>query len=224
MAAFALAREFGAPGLELDVRLCGSGELVVIHDDDCLRTTGVALPVESAPYGHISELDAGAGERIPRLSDVMDEFSGDLYIDIELKTKKTTNDPLPLALAEFLRSRAMTASGLNRRIVVSSFNPIALGAFKRAAPEYATAVIWDGSAELPWYLRRGQGRWISRCDYLKPNRLKATALSAALLSRGGGRPMVAWTVDDATTAEKLVGRGYAGIVTNRPQDIVRILR
>jgi glycerophosphoryl diester phosphodiesterase len=224
MAAFALAKEYGAPGLELDVHLCATGELVVVHDANFLRTTGADLDVAAASVSRIKELDAGssfgpafAGERVPLLNEVLDAFSGELYIDIELKSKKVWNDPLPKALAALLRDRAKTAKGLERRITVSSFNPFALAAFKRAAPEFATAIIWSGHEELPFYLRRGQGRWISGCDYLKPIKTMAAPLPFA---RAIGRPMVAWTADDIELAAELVKKGCAGVVTNRPQDIV----
>jgi glycerophosphoryl diester phosphodiesterase len=42
MAAFRLARDLGAPGLELDVHVCRSGELVVAHDDTFKRTASLA--------------------------------------------------------------------------------------------------------------------------------------------------------------------------------------
>ncbi|MFA6508287.1 MAG: glycerophosphodiester phosphodiesterase family protein [Treponemataceae bacterium] len=220
MASFRLAREYGAPGLELDIHRCASGELVVIHDANFLRTTGVDLRVEDATYERIKELDAGKGERIPLLSDVLDEFSDALYIDIELKTKKTNNDPLPEAFAHLLHDRVQSSKGVERRIVVSSFNPLALATFKRAAPEYATAVIWSDDGELPFYLRSGQGRWLSSCDYLKPIKKKATLFSLAFLSRLGGRPLVPWVVDDPAEARRLVSIGCTGIITNRPQDLV----
>ena len=230
MASFRLAREVGAPGLELDIHRCATGELVVVHDANFKRTTGVDLRAEDEPYAEIRKLDAGsikgasfAGERIPLLTDVIDEFSGGMYIDIELKTKKTKNDPLPEALAALLRDLSKTNRDLPRRIVVSSFNPLALAAFKRAAGEYATAVIWCADGEVPFFLRSGQGRWLSSCDYLKPIKTKATPLSLALLSRIGGRPIVPWTVDDPAEARILVGRGCAGVVTNRPQDLVPLL-
>jgi glycerophosphoryl diester phosphodiesterase len=231
MAAFALARELGAPGLELDVRRCATGELVVAHDDTFSRTAGLDAEVEALPYARIAGLDAGAffgpdfsGERVPLLDEVLDEFAGSLYLDIELKTRKTRDDPLPGALAAALRDRARSRPELERSVVVSSFNPLALYAFKRAAPRFATAIIWDGGAALPFYLRRGQGRWLSRCDYLKPQAGKAGRLSVALLSRVGGRPAVAWTVDDAPAAERLLEAGCEGLITNRPQDLLPLIR
>ncbi len=237
MASFKLARTVGAPGIELDIHLCASGELVVIHDDNLKRTTGLDKPVEEATWDEIRSLDAGswfgpafAGERVPLLEEVLDEFIPGTYIDIELKSRRRGQDPLPRAFAKMLKEReaALRASHpeageLWSWITVSSFNPLTLGAFKKEASEYATSIIWCNDAELPAYLHQGEGRWISRCDYLKPIHDKATRLSHAFLSGVGRRPMVPWVVDDGDLARKLIARGCAGVITNRPQDIVGAL-
>jgi glycerophosphoryl diester phosphodiesterase len=229
LAAFRLARELGAPGLELDIHLCATGELVVVHDHSLKRTAGRDALVADLGWPELAELDAGtwfgpefSGERLPLLAQVLDEFP-ELYIDIELKTKKTKADPLPAALAAFLAARAVTDKGLPRRITVSSFNPLALAAFKRAAPDYATAVIWCADAEVPWFLRSGQGRWLAGCDYLKPIKTKATPLSLFALSRLGRRPVVPWTVDSPEEAVVLIRDGCAGVISNRPGDLVHPL-
>ncbi len=237
MASFRLAAEVGAPGIELDIHLCASGELVVVHDDNLKRTTGLDKRVEEATLDEIRALDAGswfgkefAGERIPLLAEVLDEFVPGVYIDVELKSRSRGRDPLPGAFARFLRKREATlrlnspeAGELWDWITVSSFNPLTLAAFKKEAAEYATSVIWCDDDELPAYLRRGEGRWIARCDYLKPIYKKATALSRALLSGIGRRPMVPWTVDDPELAAALIKGGCAGVITNRPQDLVGVI-
>jgi len=238
MASFKLAREVGSPGIELDIHLCASGELVVTHDDSLKRTTGLDKKVEAASLAEIRALDAGswfdpafAGERIPLLDEVIDEFVPGTYIDIELKTRKRGQDPFPGIFARSLKAREAAhrkkhpeTGELWSWITVSSFNPLALAAFKKEAPEYATSAIWSNDEELPSYLHNGEGRWLARCDYLKPIHSKATRLSQALLSIVGGRPMVPWVVDDPELAHTLVDRGCVGVITNRPQDIVPALR
>src|SRR4029453_13086438 len=75
LAAFRLARAQGADGVELDVRRCATGEVVVIHDGDARRTAGAPLRIAEAPLAALRALDAGAwkgerfrGERIPLLA------------------------------------------------------------------------------------------------------------------------------------------------------------
>jgi len=226
MAAFRKARELGSPGLELDVQACASGELVVLHDASLRRTTGMDTVLDHLNLSELRQLDAGSwfsadfsSERTPLLSEVLEEFNDKLYIDIELKSRLVKNDPLPLGLARLLNS-FMAGTGRHAMVSVSSFNPFVLAGFKQAAPKIPTAIIWSADTELPWYLRAGQGRWLSHCDYLKPVHTKATLFSLVLLGKIGGYPVIPWVVDSTVDAEELVGFGCEGIITNRPQDLV----
>lgn len=62
----------GANSLEMDLRLSGDGEIVVIHDRTVDRTTDGTGEVSSINLARLRELDAGRGERIPLLSEVID--------------------------------------------------------------------------------------------------------------------------------------------------------
>src|SRR5512147_2878351 len=72
LAAFRLAMEQGADGVELDAWCCATGEVVVVHDEDTGRVAGEALAVPETPWTALHALDVGAwkgdrfrGERIP---------------------------------------------------------------------------------------------------------------------------------------------------------------
>src|SRR5262249_38764427 len=78
LAAMRLAWAQGADAIECDVHLARDGELVVVHDPDARRTTGVALEVARASVAELQQLDAGrwkdarfAGEKIPTLDEVL---------------------------------------------------------------------------------------------------------------------------------------------------------
>jgi glycerophosphoryl diester phosphodiesterase len=223
MAAFNKARETGAPGIELDIHLCASGELVVAHDDTFQRTAGDGRRVTELKYGEIRGIDVGSffdpafrGERPPRLEDVLEAFCPGMYIDIELKTRKTKDDPLPGRLAEVLGrfgDRALQS------VTVSSFNPFGILVFKRLCPRVPTAIIWSADTEVPPILRCGFGRFLSRCDYLKPVHRQVNPFSRFWLGGLEGRPLIPWTIDDRGLAERMLKTGCAGIITNRPQDM-----
>lgn len=228
MEAFHLAKDAGAPGLELDIHRCKSGQLVVIHDDSLLRTTGLNRPVEDCTWDELKGLDAGSWLdksfshcRLPLLQEVLEEFLPDLYIDIELKSRRSSADPLPEALAEMLESFGKRAEG---QVTVSSFNPLALRNFKKQGPQYPTAVIWCGDAELPSYLHHGEGRWLAGCDYLKPIHHKVSRAFSFMLGTLGGWPIVPWTVDSPDLGRDLLRKSCAGIITNRPQDLVPLVK
>ncbi len=215
-AAFALARELGVPGVELDVHLCASGQLVVTHDHSAKRVTGQDLDLESTPWERLRELDAGAwkgpsysGERFPLLPDLLEEFGADLYWDIEIKSRDAADRGLEDRLAKLLSSPRWSG-----RVAVSSFNPLAVKRFKARVPSIPTAVIWCRSKDLKWYLRHGEGRWIAGTDYLKPD--KALVKSPPF---PGSRERAAWTVDDPEEARRLLSLGCSGIISNRPHEL-----
>ena len=69
MASFKKAREVGAPGIELDIHVCKSGELVVVHDDTFQRTAGDSRAIADLTLAEIQAIDVGKGERPPLLDD-----------------------------------------------------------------------------------------------------------------------------------------------------------
>jgi glycerophosphoryl diester phosphodiesterase len=224
MAAFRLARELGAPGLELDVHVCSSGELVVVHDDTFKRTAppddnGDGRDIEELTLAEIRHIDLGSGEHPPLLEEVLEEFCPDMYIDIELKSRKTRNDPLPGLVAAKLKS---LGDRVEKAVTLSSFNPFCLAAFKRICPQFPAAVIWSASLEVPLMLRYGLGRFLSPCDYVKPVHTQVSPRSCRRIS--GGRPLVPWVLDDPVTAQRMLDMGCEGIITNRPQDMVILLQ
>ena len=93
LAAFKAAVRVGADGIELDVMHCGSGEIVVIHDDSVDRTTNASGHVGTMPLDTLRMLDAGArfapgfsGEIIPTLEEVLDTVGHRVRANIEIKS------------------------------------------------------------------------------------------------------------------------------------------
>lgn len=227
LVAFKKAREVKAPGIELDVHQCASGELVVAHDDTFLRTAGDDRAIADLTLQEIRAIDVGAffdpsfrGEHPLLLEEVIEEFCPDIYIDIELKTRKTKQDPLPGLVAEKIR---VLGNRVSQSLSISSFNPFSLTAFKRLCPFIPTAIIWSADKEVPPLLRYGFGRFISSCDYLKPVHLQVKRFSSGKGAYQRKRPLVPWTIDDPALGEKMLHLGCEGIITNRPQDMKAII-
>jgi glycerophosphoryl diester phosphodiesterase len=232
LAAFRKARELGILGLELDIHVCATGELVVAHDDNFLRTApsganAGGINIEELPLKEIRAVDVGSffdsafsGERPPLLEEVIEEFCPALYIDIELKSGRVLGDKLPGLAAKKLRSFGKVVEGA---VTVSSFNPFSIAAFKRAAPHIPTAIIYGESAEVPRILRRGFGRHIAACDYVKPNHRLVNQASFSRISVREKRPMIPWTIDDPAIAQAMLRLGCLGIISNRPQDLASLV-
>jgi len=109
---FRKAISCGAKGLELDVRRCRDGTIVVIHDATIDRTTNGSGRVSDLTYAQLSRFDAGHGDPIPRLSDVLDEFGPICTLHIELKESGIAKD-----VADMVVER-----GLTEHVTLSAFD------------------------------------------------------------------------------------------------------
>ncbi len=89
LAAFKKAIDLGANMIELDVRVCKSREVVVIHDSSVDRVTNGHGSVEGMTLTELKGLEMQKGERIPTLEEVLDFMDKKAKINIELKGKKT---------------------------------------------------------------------------------------------------------------------------------------
>jgi glycerophosphoryl diester phosphodiesterase len=228
MASFKKAKALGAPGIELDIHRCSSGELIVFHDDTTKRLCpGTDFSIIDTPWETLRTLDIGSwkspdfsSERPILLSELLEELGSSLYFDIEIKARTTEDRGAEAALAELLKKMNIPVD----TAVFSSFNPVALRRFKKLAPAYSTAVIYCKSKELPWYLRKGQGRFIAGCDFLKPEHVNVSKASVLADSSIGGYPVIPWTVDDGALAQDLLRKGCIGIITNKPDVILQAIR
>ena len=93
MAAFVGAKKQGADWAELDVQQTKDKQIIVSHDTNLKRVTGVDKDVINMTYSEIEKLDAGkfkdvkfVGEKIPLLEEVIDYAKeNNLKLNIELK-------------------------------------------------------------------------------------------------------------------------------------------
>lgn len=205
MAAFQLAFDQGADGIELDVMLSKDKQLVVIHDDTLDRTTNGSGRVRDLTLAQLHALDAGMGEQIPTLKQVLDAFGGQMLINIELKNYATPFDALPVLAAQLLKSEALIES-----VIISTFNPFNLGRVRRHCPGVQLGLLAvPGKADF-WLWR------LFRYDALHPHFTDVDqALVAAQKARQ--RQVNVWTVDDPDEIRRLAALGVDSLITNDPQ-------
>lgn len=204
LAAFQLALDQGADGIELDVMLSADGEMVVIHDEEVDRTTNGHGKVRNLTLNQLKALDAGQGESIPTLAEVLDRFGGKFLINIELKNYASILDALPVKVAHLVASRHMAAS-----VLISSFNPINLPRFRQHC---AGAKV--GLLILPGKIKHWLWRMF-RVDALHPHYQDVDALLVSAV-QGRGREVNVWTVDDPDQICRLTNLGVDSIITNDP--------
>lgn len=136
------------PAVELDVRRCGSGELVVFHDERLDRLLGVEGRVADTDLDTLQSHAVGGGAsgsdgtaddaRVPTLSTALDAIPDDMLVNVELKE------------AEIAAAVADVVADAANDVLLSSFSPAALSAsadagdqplaFVTAEPDWDTAV------------------------------------------------------------------------------------
>jgi glycerophosphoryl diester phosphodiesterase len=217
LAAFQALLEHGIPGAELDVQLSRDGRLMVIHDFNLQRVTGLDAAVRESDSSAIRALDAGSwvapqfrGQRVPLLEEVLASCGERLYYDIELKWDRKEANGLEEAVVACLRRH-----GLQRRCLLSSFNPYCIARLRRLTPQLPTAHIWTDSRELPFLLRHGEAGLLLPTPFIKPEAGRISPLRALTYRLLGSR-MLAWTVDDGEEARRLLRLGVRGFISNDP--------
>lgn len=222
LVAFRLAWHERADAAECDVHLARDGEVVVIHDEDTRRTTGVRGKVRECPLAELQTLDAGswkarrfAGERIPSLREVLDTIPRGRRLFIEIKSGPETIAPLA---ADLRRSRVKPA-----QIAIIGFDLRVMRLAKRALP--CAAVYWT----LESHAARGGGRAWAFSPGEMIRLIHAAGLDGLDVDAAGpidaaftaqlhaaGLKLFVWTVNDARLAHRLAAAGVDGLTTDRP--------
>lgn len=100
----------GANALEFDVRRTKDGKLVVIHNLSVKRTTNGSGNVCDLTYRQLSELDAGFGEKIPLLEDVLTDFAARAFLNIHIKEDGIAEDVLKMIQFYCLRDQVLISA------------------------------------------------------------------------------------------------------------------
>jgi glycerophosphoryl diester phosphodiesterase len=197
IASFKKALRFGATGLEFDVRRCADGSLIVIHDDTIDRTTNGKGPVAELSYEQLRRFDAGFGEPIPLLTDVLDTFGAQCLLNIELKVAGIAHDVKKLVLER----------RLERHVLVSAFEWPEL---RSLTPEIPIALL---SSKLE-NLIRVAGELGAAAIHPRRDLVTATLLSAA---REAKLQTHVWTVNDPDEMARFRDLEVDGIFTDFPE-------
>ncbi len=216
LAAFRLAMQRGADGVELDVWRCGTGELVVAHDDDLRRVGGSPLVVHRAPLAALRAVDVGRwkaerfrGERVPLLAEVLEAVPWGI-VNVELKSARFQLPDLELAreVARLLRERRA-----EERALVSSFDFRLVAAFRVYSRRVATALLFEDGH--PWRGRVAGAAALLSPSSLNPDLRLVTPERFRSWARGG-RGVFVWTADAPGDVARLCALGAAGLFANDP--------
>lgn len=223
LAAFLLAAELGADGIELDVQPSRDGEVVVIHDFTLEGSTDGNGPVRERSLDELKTLDAGsyfdpvyAGQQIPTLQEVIDVVGHRLLLNIELRTFTWEDNGLTAGVVRIIEDNQLLES-----TIVSSFNPVALQRVKRLNPWIPIGLLYGPGIPLP--LRRPWVRHLLKLDAIHPDHSLVDARYVQW-ARKRHYPVHAWTVDDPGRMWQLMRLGVDVIITNRPDLLNQVLQ
>lgn len=219
LAAFELAREQGADGIEFDAKLTRDGAVVIHHDRTLNRTTDGSGPLAAYGLDELKALDAGSffnpmfkHERIPTLEEVIGAAGDDLLLNIELTNYAHTRDALPDAVVAIVRKHR-----LQERVLLSSFNPIALRRVRSLAPALLTGLLV--MPQQPAFMRAYLRRSCPHDAYHPHHSMLNERATAKSLSHG---PVNVWTVNEEQQLMRCVELRVSGIITDQP-DHARML-
>ena len=206
--AYRIAMEMGADRAELDVWLSKDGEVVLMHDEELLRTTGSEGMVWEHTLDELKSLEAGSwfaekfkGEPIPTLREVIGLAKGKMKLNIEVKTSKPE---------QLIAQRVVEIIRLENFIdecIVTSFDRDVIIEVKRIAPEITTGFIID--EELPEGVM--DGTW----DILSCSHELATK-EFINEAHGRGKRIHVWTINEPGRIRHFARLGVEGIITDRP--------
>ncbi|MCD6508185.1 hypothetical protein J7M22_16405 [Candidatus Poribacteria bacterium] len=214
MTAFRKAIEIGVDCIELDVHICKTGEIIVMHDSTLDRTTDLSGKISEVPLEEIKRADAGAwfreefrGEPVPTLEEALN-FIGERAITVvEIK-----DEWIAAQVLETIRRANAT-----ERVVVISFHPRVLDEIRRIGSSIPTGLLIGESPEdeIPQAMRFirmaaevGAGMISLNHNLVRPR------LAYEIRRRGFG--LWAWTVDEIDRMRELAQMGVVGITSNKP--------
>jgi glycerophosphoryl diester phosphodiesterase len=204
LASFKKAVEIGVDGVELDVRITKDGELVVIHDAWVNRITNGWGRVSEKTLNELKQLDAGNGEKIPTLQEVLDLINRKVQVHIELKGKNTAR-PVAKIIEEYIKKKGWKYNDF----FVSSFNHNELMIFKRKIPQ-----IKIGALIVGVFIH--YDRYIALGAYSINMWSKLVRKPVVENAHKRGLKVFVYTVNSEEEMERMKNLGVEGIFTNFP--------
>ena len=202
------ALAMGVAAVEIDVQLTKDGELAVIHDGTVDRTTNGKGAVRDFTLAELKGLDAGKGEAIPSLAEVVAAVDGRAHLVIEVKHPEAAP-----ALLKFFQGRDIFA----RTHVISFWHPV-IKALREQEPRLRTGVLLVGCPADPVGLARAAlaEALVLHYGYVTPDLVDAVHEAGLLV--------YIWNIDDVETVKPYLAMNLDGIGSNRPDVLVEYIK
>ncbi len=206
LSAYELAIRQHADMIEIDLHTTRDGRIVVTHDAE-LEGIGGEGEVADADFDTVRSLDAGEGEKVPTLDEVLDAFGKRIPFNLELK--QSTRGPYP-GMAEATLA-AVEARGILDQTLFSSFYDPVLQAIRDAHAGARLALLVSPRYPDDWVARAQR----LGAEAINPARPLVDA-SWVATAHEEGLAVYSYTVDAQEEMERLVAMGVDGLFTNWP--------
>lgn len=240
MVAFEKAFELGVDGFEIDIRLTKDEEIVVFHDEAIDRTSNGAGAIRDYTLSELKEFNFGyrfedldgnfpyrdQHVEIVTLKELLEKYPN-MYINIDIKDSPETYEG---SLMPSKLWRLIEEYGAINRVVVTSFYSEQVDRFNL----YAQNRVALGAGESD--VRKAFAAFTSQFGHLyhpkvdvfqiptKSGRISLDSPKFIAFLKNLNIPVHYWTIDDEEMMKKLLNNGAQGIITDRPDIALRVVR
>ena len=238
MYAFEKAVEIGADVLEMDAHITEDGQIVLMHDEKVDRTTDGTGLIEDLTLSELKNLDAaykwsnddgktfpyrGQGIQVPVLGELFEKFPRMRYV-IEIKL---TQNPIEKPLCDLIRNHDM-----QDKVMVASFHDEAMQNFRRTCPQVATSASRTEVRNFVLFGKVFLSGWIApQYQAIQPPYDPKESMNILIMTKRFIREAHAknikvepWTVDEPELMKEYIEWGVDGIMTDRPDLMIGVLK
>lgn len=226
MSAFKGALAMDAEMIEFDVMASKDGVPIVFHDAMLdAHTNGRGL-VKNFTLSELKKLDAGVwfdaefiGEEIPTLEEVLEFASGQIALNIEIKTEAVTDE-----LKDGIEKKCLKLVkdyGMENYVLFSSFDYRAVEHLKKLNPRISVALLynlWRSNQRLPSKLVDHYKADAFNCNFRQLRKKWLVDLNEHNI------PHFIYTVNRKRKMKALFDSGVTGIFTNRPDVLNKVIK
>ncbi|PNQ75158.1 glycerophosphodiester phosphodiesterase [Hanstruepera neustonica] len=202
------ALEFQVDGIEIDVHVCASGELVVFHDFTLDRMTNGSGEVSKHTLSELQKLKVEHEYTIPTLENVLNFIDAKCLLNIELKGKDTA-----IKICEVIKNCIENSNWDYSDFIVSSFQHHELETVFKTNQNIPLAVLTKASV-------------MEAMEFAKTIKAKTIHPNVALLTQENvklaqnqGFSVNTWTINDKKTIARMKRYGVNGIISDYPDSL-----
>lgn len=200
------ALDGGAGGLETDIRICSSGELVLFHDKTLLRHFGHYSPICMRPWKYLRQLrykKSGSDQGIELLADYLEHFRQTVPLILDVKTLCGKHIKIVRTLI-----RLVERLNMQDQIWVSAFDPLILKIIKKLRPELRTGFLFSRFSRVYQSLDMmlDSDAWHPHYSLINEHLVER--------ARNLNKEIYVWTVNDMAIYKRLEPFGFEGIITD----------